>query len=210
MKFDVTRVIEELSSKRYPLFVSERHLQVAFILKAKELYPDYEYIPEYVYKEEKDHHIDLMVSNNNGDRIAFEFKYIVAGGKIKVPGDNEYELRNHSAVDIRRYQCVKDISRLEKYVESGTLKCKKGYFILITNMHLFWDGSKEDSVAADFDIKDNSTLNKGLHKPKESTSFSIQYKKFETNNDYKIKYKDYAKTDGKCGLFKYLCVEVKK
>lgn len=209
-KMDVKKIIEELSKGEYPLFVSERHLQVAFSLKAKELYPDYELVPEYVYKKGKDiYHIDLICKNNK-EKIAFEFKYVVAGGKIKVPGDDQYSLRNHSAIDIRRYQCVKDIERLEKYVNSNDLKCNRGYFILITNMHGFWNGSKSDSVAADFDIKHNTKLKKGQHVATGKGRFARDYSEpIKLKNGYLINYCDYVEVDGEHGLFKYLCVCVK-
>ena len=210
MKFDVNKIIENLSKSNYPLFVSERHFQVAFIIEANKLYPNYQYYPEYVYKEkDNDYHIDLLVCNRDKESIAFEFKYVVAGGVIKVPGDDKYQLRNHSAVDIRRHQCVRDISRLEKYVSSPKLKCIKGYFMLITNMHSFWDGSKETSMAVEFDIKDNTTLKKGIHKPTGKGRFSKEYEEIQINNNYPINYKDYLKLNGKDGLFKFLCIKVK-
>lgn len=210
-KFGTKKIIEELSKSEYPLFVSERHLQVAFAIKAKELFPDYELIPEYVYKKGEDTcHIDLIAKNKK-EKIAFEFKYVVAGGIIKVPGDDNYSLRNHSAIDIRRYQCVKDISRLEKYVYSNDLKCDKGYFILITNMHGFWDGSKSDSVAAQFEIAHNTKLKKGRHIATGTGSFVKDYKDpIYIKNTYDINYENYIKIDGKYGLFKYLCICVNK
>ena len=111
VKFNVNEIIDKMSKDKYPLFVSERHLQTSFILKAKEVYSEYCFIPEYVYQDTDTYHIDLMVSYE-GEYIAFEFKYVVAGGNIEVPGCKNYSLRNHSAIDIRRHQCVRDVNRL--------------------------------------------------------------------------------------------------
>lgn len=209
MKFDVHKILNNLANNKYPLFVSERHLQVAFIIEASKLYPQYQYLPEYVYKEKDiDYHIDLLVCDDEGESIAFEFKYVVAGGVINVPGSKTYKLRDHSAIDIRRHQCVRDINRLETYVNSKNLNCKKGYFILITNMHGFWDGSKRDSTAFNFDIKDKSILKRGVHNPIGDTRFSKDYKSIKILHDYKINYSEYTKINEENCLFKSLCVEV--
>lgn len=208
MEFDIEKVINKMKVDSHPLFVSERHLQVYFVLKAKEVYPSYIFIPEYVYKDSETYHIDLMVSDGK-EYIAFEFKYVVAGGTIKVPGNDEYPLRNHSAIDIRRHQCVRDVYRLEHYLDSKDIICKKGYFLLITNMSGFWIGSCENSTASEFDIKDNSTLKKGIHKPTGNTRFANEYKPIEIRNNYGIKYKNYVDLDSKYGSFKYLVIEVK-
>lgn len=210
MEFDIEKIISNLANNYYPLFVSERHLQVSFIIEANKCYQNYSFIPEYVFNDHgKTLHIDLMISDGN-EYIAVEFKYIVAGGKINVPGDKNYKLRNQSAVVNRRHQCVMDICRLEKYVSSNKIKCTKGYFVLITNMSAFWKGSKSESTSSEFDIKDKSILHKGVHSPIGETKFAKEKEKIELKNDYKIKYKDYKKIDGKSGLFKYLLVEVEK
>lgn len=210
MKFDINKILEKLANNNYPLFVSERHLQVAFIIEANKMYPNYEYLPEYVYCENGiDYHIDLLVCDGNKESIAVEFKYVVAGGVINVPGDKNYALRNHSAIDIRRHQCIRDIGRLETYVKSKSLNCNKGYFILITNMPRFWLGSSNTSIAAQFDIPDKTVLKKGIHKPIGDSRFTDEYEPLKIDNDYLIEYKKYKEVDGKNGLFKSLCIEVK-
>lgn len=215
MKFDINNILEKLSNNNYPLFVSERNLQTAFVIEAYKQYPDYIYYPEYVYKENGEtYHIDLLVCDKAGESIAFEFKYVVAGGIINVPGDTNYELRNHSAIDIRRYQCVRDVSRLEKYVSSPQLKCKKGYFIMITNMSGFWKGSKKENLDFQFDISHGSVVKHGEHKVNKESKFAKNHKSIEIKKDYPIKYEVYKeihdKNNEKTKLFKSLCIEVTK
>ncbi len=200
MDFDFEKVVVELSKEKFPLFVSERHLQVAFIIKAKELYPKYDYIPEYVYVYDNTIcHVDLMITDGF-EYIAVEFKYVVKGGKIQVAGNDKYELKDQSAINIRRHQCVKDIGRLERYLKKDN--CVKGYFLLITNMAGFWKGSGGETTDMKFDIKDNSTLKKGKHSPVGDTAFSKKHETIEITKDYVISYKPYTE------YFKYLIVNV--
>ena len=208
MNFDIEKVIKKMRGDKYPLYVSERHLQISFILKAKELYPSYNFIPEYVWQDSETYHIDLMASNRK-EFVAFEFKYITAGGDIRVPGNENYPLKNHSATNERRYQCVKDISRLEHYLKQKNTRCNKGYFLLITNMSLLWDGSNDNSTDKSFDIHEGSTLEKGFHKACGYTKFAASKKPIEIQNNYGIKYNDYVDLKTKKGLFKYLAIEVK-
>lgn len=214
MEFNVNRVLENMAKKDYPYFVSERHFQVAFIIEAKNLYKNYYFYPEYVYKDK--YHIDLLVCDEkDNERIALEFKYVVTSGKINISKNNSYQLKKQAAINIRRYQCIKDINRLETYVDSPDLKCKKGYFILLTNDHLFWEGTTKNSVDYDFDIKDKTTLKAGNHKYKGQNKKAKKQREVSIKHDYPIKYKRYCsnhKVDD-CAtndnIFKTLIITVK-
>ncbi len=204
MDFDVNEIIDKLSEEKLPLFVSERHFQVSFIMMAKSIYPKYSFIPEYVYFDEENNqelHIDLIVSFGE-EKIAFEFKYITAGGVIKIPGNTNYQLKNHSASGIRKYQCIKDLSRLEKYLTDSQIK--KGHFILITNMRYLWEEGREGLTAAEFNISDECTINAGMHTPQGETRFAREYGAIKLENKYKVRYKEYHRDPD----FKYLIIDV--
>ena len=206
MEFDPIVVIQKLIDDK-KLFVSERHMQVEFILTAKKCFPNCKFIPEYVFKaDDNTYHIDLMVEED-GNYIAFEFKYVVAGGIISVPGDPEYTLRNHSALPARRYQCVRDIARLETYKRNK--KCVEGYFLLITNMKAFWEpDSGRGQMGNDFILSDNCDLKAGSHKYDESFKVGQQCEEIITENNYHLEYKEYLLISQKNGLFKYLLVKI--
>ncbi len=171
------------------------------------------FLPEYscTDKEGNYYRIDLMITDGK-EFVAMEFKYVMAQGVIVIPGNDNYILKNHAAIAIRRHQCVKDISRLEAYKMISDLKCICGYFLLISNLKYFWNGSDNTKVGKQFDIKEGFNLENGMH------SFDGNYRVAQTHpaisleNDYTIHYGDYLVNDKELKedkkIFKYLLVKI--
>ena len=201
--------IIEFFAKHDKIFVSERDLQVNFAIKLQELNNKLSVIPEYVFedKQKKDfYHIDLVVIDDDKKRIAFEFKYVTS--KFVTTINNiEYELKNHAAIDIRRIQCYKDISRLETYIKGGF---DKGYLVLLTNAKGFWEGAKDPR---EFELKEGIVIKNVFHKANTKSEMNCFEKEINNGqkgitlkNNYKVKWNDY-KNFGSC-LFRYLIIEV--
>lgn len=209
MSFNIDLIINKLKEQEYPLFVSERHLQISFAFAIKEIYKDeYEIIPELPYEKNKSMHIDLViVSKDKEEKIAFEFKYVVKQGNIKLPNIDRYDLREQSAINIRRSQCYKDINRLETYINSK--KYTKGYFLLITNMSGFWKTMNKDTLGYSFNMEDNHVIKPNIYSFPSSSELSKrkEINDIEIANEYKLIYKDYEK-DNDNKEFKYLVIEV--
>ena len=202
--FDFETVVKEMQRKN-KLFVSERNLQTEFIITANTLYPGLAYYPEFVYENcGKTYHIDLVISDGN-ETIPIEFKYVTQGGKICLV-NCVYELKNHAAIDVRRHQFVKDVSRLEEF-KSIYQNVPCGYALLVTNMRGFWKGSPKSKAATQFDIYDGSTLSQGTHAFGGGYKICATYSPVTLTNSYHINYRDYIKgADGK--EYKYLVVKV--
>lgn len=204
MKFDFEAVVMEMQ-RNGKLFVSERNLQTEFIITAHMLYPDLAYYPEFVYKNcGNTYHIDLVVSDGN-ETIPIEFKYVTQGGKIRLEYGT-YELKDHAAIDMRRHQFVKDVSRLEEFKNTHpNVPC--GYALLLTNMRGFWKGSPKSKAATQFNIYDGSILSQGVHAFCDGYKICSTHSPVTLTNSYLIKYKDYMKgADGK--EYKYLIVKI--
>lgn len=210
MIFNIETIIKKLSESDYPLFVSEKQLQVSFALAAKDEYKDYFFYPELPEViNNKKCYIDLMISDGK-KYIPIEFKYIVAGEIITVPGNNSFDLRDQSAIGNRKYACVEDVFRLEHYLESQTFECDTGYFLLITNAEMMWSQSRNTTTYREFDLVDQSVLKKGIHEAKGNTRFSTTHNPITLKNDYNINYYDYPINRQTNNHFKYLIIEVKK
>ena len=213
MQFNTELVIKAMQ-KDTRLFISERDLQVSFIIYAQKLYPGLKFLPEYSYtdKEGNNYRIDLMITDGQ-EFIAIEFKYVTAKGTIAIPGNDNYVLKNHSAIDIRRHQCVKDVSKLEAYKKMPNVKCTCGYLLLISNLKYFWEGSDRTQAGAQFDIKEGSDLKSGLHKFVDGFKVAETHLPIHIDNDYiNLHYEDYLinhkeQVQNK-KLFKYLLVKV--
>ncbi|MBZ5736922.1 hypothetical protein [Nocardioides mangrovi] len=80
--------------------------------------------------------LDLMLSRPDlGRHTAVELKYLTAGWNGHVDGES-FALKNHGAQDIRGYDVVKDIGRLERFAAAGS--GWNGVFLAISNDPSFW------------------------------------------------------------------------
>ncbi|MBR4274895.1 MAG: hypothetical protein IKQ34_02675 [Bacilli bacterium] len=214
-KRDMIEEIVESLRKKDKFFVSEAHLQTEFIIEAARLYPENKYYPEMPPKalpegyeesfDSKSIFFDLVIRCPK-QTILVEFKYLTKAYEEVVDGF-PLEVKNQGAHDIRRYDCWKDISRIEKCVKDSKTGIDCGYFILITNNHLYWDKPvKKDAVDIDFSIcegkhpastkKWGEGAGKGTVKGRE--------KPIVIENDYSLEYKPFYKE------FKSLVVKIKK
>ena len=210
----IDEVIDSLK-KKDKFFVSEAHLQTAFIIEAAKLFPENKYYPELSpsilpkgYEESfgsKSVFFDLLIKCPDKN-ILVEFKYLTKAYQEEVDG-LLLKVKDQAAHDIREYDCWKDISRIEKCVKDTETEIDCGYFILITNDHLYWDKPvKKDAVDIDFSIcewkhpastkKWGEGASKGTVKGRE--------KPIVIENDYSLEYKPFYKE------FKSLVVKIKK
>ena len=212
-EFGIDKVNEVLSTlaKKDKFFVSEAHLQTEFIIMAKELYKDYEYYPELVPSidkmpeeySENDVHFDLLI-NANHQKVLIEFKYLAKefSGTID---DMQIHGKSHFSLSKRRYDCWKDIERIEKFTYSNKTDIDYGYFILITNSSSLWNKTKETSLDYEFHIEEG-VHKAGIKRWKDKISDDTKkkrYKPIEITKDYNFEYKEYSSPS-----FKQLVVEI--
>jgi hypothetical protein len=108
-------------------------------------------------------------------------------------GDEEFHLLNQAAQDIGRYDFIKDIVRLERFVDGnpGTI----GYAMMLTNDDTYWRASKNLATAdAYFRIHENRTLN-GELKWSEATgkgTMKGRENPLLLNGSHQIRWNDYS------------------
>lgn len=214
----VKNVLKVLAEKDH-FFCSEAHLQTEFTIEAAKLYPNNRYFPEIVPSNipqsylnkygEKGVHFDLLIKTNN-QNVLVEFKYITQSYANYVD-DMWMQVKSHMAMDIRRYDCWKDIERIENFVLSNESNISYGYFILITNVPALYNNEGHESLDADFHIE-NGAHNKGIRKWKQgagSGTIKGREKQIETLLDYNFKYEDFYLFDEfKASIFKSLVVDI--
>src|SRR5699024_4864158 len=84
----------------------------------------------------------------DGLQYAVELKYITAKLELTL-GDEEFLLKAQSAQDLRRYDILRDILRVESLVEAGVVAA--GMSVTITNDRTLWRESlREGTVDAAF------------------------------------------------------------
>lgn len=155
-EIEFNEIMQELSKER-PLFHNESDFQFSLAWKIKSLYPSLAIrLEKAIYGDGKTaEYIDLLLSVGKKEKIGIELKYITS---LLVAGhDGEwFYLKTQSANDIRCYYAVKDIQRLEKFVETDEIA--RGYAIWLTNAPSLWKGTMNGSNYDDFRIYDGREI----------------------------------------------------
>ena len=150
---DIAEMMAGVSRVR-PIFHSEADFQHALAWHIHQAIPDCGVRLEYRPFPNENLYLDLWLS---GIGIALELKYATSrldhdeGGEI-------LSLRNQSALDVRRYDVVRDIERLEKV--SGLPHVRGGYAILLTNDAAYWTPPTRslETIDAAFRVHEGRTI----------------------------------------------------
>lgn len=129
----VGELLRRLAVRR-PVYHSEADFQHAFAWEAHQTDPALRVRLE--THPEPNVRLDLLLSRTDLERhTAVELKYLTAGWVGDVDGEH-FALKNHGAQDVRAYDVVKDIGRLERFVAAR--QGWNGVFVAITNDPSFW------------------------------------------------------------------------
>ena len=154
----IQTVLARLAKKR-PVFHSEADFQHALAWELQLDSPDAQIrLEKQVATQGSRVHLDLLFQSD-GIEMAIELKYKTRLGKLFYAGE-EYALRNQSAQDIGRHDFIKDIHRLERYLESHNNAV--GFAVLLTNDRTYWNESKKsDAVDTEFRVHEGRVLQGG-------------------------------------------------
>lgn len=224
-------------AKERKVFWSEADFQFAFAWKLKEMFEDrnpqsainvrLERRDDALEKrdDEKklgDAYIDIWVEI---DKMVYpiELKYKTIQCTLK-DGSEEYKLKQHGTCDIGCYLYLKDVERIEHISKSLGDNFGKGYAIMLTNDHLYWDKPKttpDTTAFSDFRIYDGRTIPAGQKlnwHPSSNSQPSWQKKMlpFTLIHGYTIDWKDYSNlikekegdANGEAFPFKYSIIEI--
>lgn len=164
-----------------------------------------------------DIYIDIWVEINE-KVYPIELKYKTIQCSIK-DGSEEYKLKQHGACDIGCYLYLKDVKRIEELSESLGDNFGKGFAIMLTNDHLYWDEPKtppDTTAFSDFRIYDGRTIPAGqnLDWHPSSNKQPVWQKKLGSltlTHNYTISWKDYSNLlneAGKAIPFKYTIIKI--
>lgn len=151
----VASVMAELARMR-PVFHSEADFQFALAWHVKTLDPSIEVSFETPQGEGK--RLDLAFRCAELDSYTpVELKYLTRGWAGSVGGQN-YALKNHGAQDIRCYDAVADLQRIERFTDQH--RAHAGFVIVLTNDPYYWRSPKaiDNTNAAAFRIGDGAEL----------------------------------------------------
>lgn len=223
---NVVKVIDELK-KKYPCFVSERHLQTSFTITAAELFkkqgfefipefsPDTTSIPEYLRHRydfngneisKRDIHLDLLIKSPDNNNTIIEFKYKTSQCITTVNG-MEVNLGSHEDITNGRYAVWADICRIEKFVldNNNKLNIHNGFSVLITNHKSYLAEPRANTLSAPFSLHKDSGRKKKWPRNSEQSVIRENQSPLDFSRDYVLKEEYYNAALG----FKMLIVEIK-
>jgi hypothetical protein len=198
-----------LLSEDRPIFHSEADFQHALAWLIHRRNPDAHIRLEYRLSRPEREYLDLWVKDD-ACGLAIELKYPTRGLSMEHTGE-QFLLLNHGAQDLTRYDFVKDICRVERWVH--TRQGATGYAILLTNDSSYWTTpARTDTIDAAFRIHESvqwsgtrtwgPQTSAGTMKGRESA--------LELRGSFEMSWHDYslvgANPNG--GRFRYLLVRV--
>lgn len=194
---DIPAALVQLQAAR-PVFHSESDFQFALAWQIKSMYPDSKVRLEVPMSSNET--VDLLVRpSGSGSPIAIELKYPTRKWEGTHEGE-AFSLRNHSALDHRRYDIVKDIQRVERFVTQNA--GWSGYVMALTNDAGYWSSPRNARPSNDqaFRIHDGVVLGAGPRGWVRLTASTAGRRgNLELRGDHEIRWAEYAKLDESSG-----------
>ena len=203
-------VLARLSATR-PVFHSEadfqHHLAWEMHLMDPALRIRLEVRPDPARREQ----VDLLVDRpDSGMGTAIELKYLKAAWQGAV-GTEDFLLLNQGAQDISRYDVVKDVARVERFVAQRT--GWNGYAIVVTNDRTYWAPRSGGPLTIDhaFRIHEGAGLAGERAWGAGAGDGTMRGRRaiLGLRGEYTLNWRDYSHADGRNGLFRVLVVAIR-
>lgn len=206
---NVKYAIEQLKNTQ-KIFHSEADFQFSLAWQLQKILPNAKIRLEYCPAFAPDMHIDIYVLDEQGSfpiELKYKTKRTVAANDFEV-----FNLKNHGAQDLGRYDYLYDISRVEKMKKLDN-KFVSGYAIILTNDFGYWKPPVyKDTIDSAFRIYEGRIITgtlswgegAGIGTTKGRDSFHL-------SGQYQINWLPFSDIDVEIGsgIFKYCLVEVK-
>ena len=193
-------------ARRRPLFHSEADLQHALAWQLQLDHPQAQLRLETRPLHGKAVFLDLALMLD-GQRVAVELKYLVRGLQVDLEGEL-FTLRHQSAHDVRRYDVVKDLCRLEDIVRAGAADV--GVLVALTNDPAYWTSGRGGTIDAAFRLHEGQVLGGSVgwaaHAGAGTTDKRTEM--LSLAGRYPLQWTDYSDVGGSAGRFRALIVEV--
>lgn len=207
--FEIEKCILSLRKKRL-IFHSEADFQFALAWEIQYLYPEAKVRLEYCPLEAPNTHIDIMLFYL-GNTIPIELKYKTARLALKTSNES-FNLKNHGAQDLGKYDCIKDVKRLEM-LSNLLMGFSKGYALWLTNESSYWNPPvRSNTVYEAFSIHHTAQKHGIMEWASHASAGTIKGRErpIDLNGTYDIAWKEYSDLEIKNGIFKFTTLMVQK
>ncbi len=200
-------LLAELAKTR-PIFHSEADFQHALAWKLHQEFPSIDVRLEFRLPLSERMYVDIWAKEAD-HVLAIELKYKTRRLATSVNGE-PFELADHAAQDLGRYDTIKDICRLEAL--SRTNLKLAAYVVLLTNDSAYWHspGAKETVYGA-FRLSEGRELRGELAWGAAAGGGTIKSREraLVLSGSYAAKWRDYSTVATKSyGQFKYLLARI--
>lgn len=206
---DLVALVEALAHDR-PVFHSEADFQHSLAWSIHSAHPGARLRLERPYQLDGQRiNLDLMVEDGP-DRTAIELKYMTCSLDVEVRGER-FQLQQHGAQPLRRYDCWKDLVRLEGLVRTG--QATAGIFVALTNDPCYWRQDAGTGKSIDATLRMNqgrAVAPQVLTWAAHTTPKTIRGREapLPIAGDYTLTWRPYARVAGKTGELRYLLMTV--
>lgn len=200
---DLPKLLSELAKKR-PVFHSEADMQHELAMQIRKSYSRFSIRLE--YPMDNNTATDIVILNDSKKIMALELKYFCRQLEHDINGE-KFKLIYQRAHTNRRYDVMKDIWRMEKFLEKHP--ATTAGVLVVTNDPAYWEGpSKRDTIDVAFAIKKNRIV-KGTLKWKSLKTKDKRREEIKLHGEYRMNWQDYSKIkDQKYGLFRFLYIPI--
>ncbi|HEX8214321.1 MAG TPA: hypothetical protein VF582_02500 [Allosphingosinicella sp.] len=202
---DIQPVLASLSARR-PIFHSEADLQheLAHELRAHD--PGLALRLEYPIGTAKRASLDILL-RKGGARFGIELKYLCRSADVTFD-EERFALKHQSAHDIRRYDVVKDITRMERFTERFGAEAA---VLVLSNDPAYWSSRRRlGTIDAAFDLCDLGRLTGTLGWATGAGAGTMKGRTdpLIVSGSYDLRWHDYSDLGGHGGRFRYLYVPI--
>lgn len=206
MDLDIPHLLTDLAARR-PVFHSEADLQHELAWRLREIHPDLQVRLEYPLERPSNAAIDILIRNGD-EEMALELKNLCQRVEHEIDGE-QFALKPQGAQDIRRYDVLKDIGRMEQFL--AVRPSASAAVVVLSNDPYYWTGPKREGTCdAAFALREGRTVTgvlawadhagPGTKRGRES---SIALK-----GSYAMNWRNYSRIDGRFGEFRFLYIPV--
>ena len=201
---DITKLMNDLARDR-PVFHSEADFQHALAWRIHKGIRDGAVRLEFKPFPAEPMYLDIWLPRIG---VALELKYATRRLKFQHEGE-DFALRDQRAQDIKRYDFLKDIQRLEKL--RSLPDARTGFAVLLTNDPSYWNRSlRRATVDAGFRLHEGRTITGEMTWSKRASAGTTKHREapIRLYGSYDLQWRDYADAEnGQYRRFRYLVVQ---
>ncbi len=148
---------------------------------------------------------------------AIELKYKTSELKVKV-GDEHFELKQHGAANLGRFDAIDDARRVKSLVDSEITQISEGYTLFLTNDSDYWLNNAQRTMSKDFALIEKRRFTNGDKLDWYSDSLNVNsvsknrmdpFAPIKIDFNDEIKWCDFSKIDNdKSGSFRFFVIDV--